>query len=52
MTFMVTKEHAGLSAEIPQFKKLGIRSHELSGFHLQDVRVPAIAASTPTSARR
>jgi acyl-CoA dehydrogenase len=42
MTFMVTKDLPGV-AEIPQFKKLGIRSHELSGFHLQDVRVPAIA---------
>jgi acyl-CoA dehydrogenase len=42
MTAIVTKDLPGVS-EIPQFQKLGIRSHELSGFHLQDVRVPAIA---------
>jgi acyl-CoA dehydrogenase len=42
MTMIVTKDLPGV-AEIPQFHKLGIRSHELSGFHLQDVRAPAIA---------
>jgi len=42
VTVVVTKELPGV-AEIPQFQKLGLRGHELSGFHLQDVRVPAIA---------
>jgi acyl-CoA dehydrogenase len=42
MTVVVTKDLPGV-IEVPQMKKLGIRGHELSGFALQDVRVPAIA---------
>ncbi len=40
--FIVEKALPGFH-EAPQMKKLGIRKHDIAGFSMQDVRVPAIA---------
>ena len=41
-TFVLLKDQAGV-AEAPQIRKMGIRAHDIGGFAMQDVRVPAIA---------
>ncbi|KCZ86125.1 acyl-CoA dehydrogenase domain-containing protein [Hyphomonas adhaerens MHS-3] len=41
-TFVLVKGTPGLM-ESPQMRKLGVRKHELSGFVMQDVRIPASA---------
>ncbi len=41
-TFVLVKGAPGL-IESPQMRKLGVRKHELSGFVMQDLRVPAVA---------
>jgi acyl-CoA dehydrogenase len=41
-TFVVLRDQEGVG-KVPSIRKMGMRQHDLAGFSLQDVRVPAIA---------
>ena len=41
-TFVVLKEQAGVG-KVPSIRKMGMRQHDLAGFSMADVRVPASA---------
>ena len=41
-TFVVLRDQPGVG-KVPSIRKMGMRQHDLAGFSMQDVRVPAVA---------